>query len=139
MDGHGTHVSGTIGEDTNNSLSDSGMAYNVKIMPVKVCVGYWEVQIGRSASGVPGAVPADSGGCSNSAIAQGIRYAADNGAKVINISLGGDAPSQTVAWQFVSNRRATVDTLASIEAGCTVPAELADAGVRYMEFFPTDL
>jgi len=96
MDGHGTHVSGTIGEDTNNDLSDAGIAYRVQIMPVKVCIGYWEVQIARSAGGTPGAVPIDSGGCPNTAIAQGIRYAADNGAHVINLSLGGDTSSQTI-------------------------------------------
>ena len=37
LDGHGTHVSGTIGEETNNAFLVSGMAYNVRIMPVKVC------------------------------------------------------------------------------------------------------
>jgi Fe-S-cluster containining protein len=43
------------------------------------------------------------------------------------------------AWQFVSNRRATVDALSSIEADYAVPSTLMDAQVRYMEFFPSDL
>jgi serine protease len=43
-DGHGTHVSSTAGEDTNNNLADAGIAYNAKIMPVKVCASYWDVQ-----------------------------------------------------------------------------------------------
>lgn len=96
LDGHGTHVSGTIGQDTNNSLGDAGMAYKVRIMPVKVCTGYWDVQFARSKLGITGQAPLTSGGCANSDIASGIRYAADNGATVINISLGGDAPSATI-------------------------------------------
>ena len=94
-DGHGTHVSSTVGEDTNNALLDAGIAYNARIMPVKVCTSSWDVQFAFSAAGGRGFVPADSGGCPVSALAQGIRYAADNGAKVINISLGGDSPSTT--------------------------------------------
>src|SRR4051812_22282227 len=92
-DGHGTHVSSTIGEDTNNGLLDAGVAYNAHIMPVKVCLSYWDVQFAFSAAGNRGFVPPDAGGCPLSAIASGIRYAADNGAQVINMSLGGDSPS----------------------------------------------
>ena len=94
-DGHGTHVSSTIGEDTNNSSLDAGIAYNVRIMPVKVCASYWDVQFAWSASGRTGFVSPDSGGCPTSAVASGIRYAADNGAKIINISLGGEGTSAT--------------------------------------------
>jgi subtilisin family serine protease len=89
FDGHGTHVASTIAEDANNQISLSGLAYNVHVMPVKVCVGYWELMIQRAALGLTGFLPSDSGGCADSDIASGIRYAADNGARVINISLGG--------------------------------------------------
>lgn len=70
--GHGTHVAGTIAQSTNNRLGVGGVAFKASIMPLKVL----------SARG--------SG--SMAAIAQAIRFAADNGAKVINMSLGGPFP-----------------------------------------------
>jgi serine protease len=62
-------------------------------MPVKVCLGFWEIAIFDGIDGIPGFPDDDAGGCPFSAIAEGIRYAADNGAKVINISLGGNSGS----------------------------------------------
>lgn len=69
--GHGSHVCGTIAQSTNNSLGCAGIAYNCTIMPVKV--------LDKRGSG------------SYDAIANGIIYAADNGADVINLSLGGSS------------------------------------------------
>jgi subtilisin family serine protease len=88
-DGHGSHVAGTVGEDTNNGIALAGVAYNVRIMPLKACQSYWDVQFARSAAGIPGFAPTDSGGCPSSATAAAIRFAADNGAKVLNYSIGG--------------------------------------------------
>jgi len=95
VEGHGTHVASTAGEETNNNFALTGIAYAAKIMSVKVCVGYWDVQFAMSAAGIPGFTPLGAGGCPVSAIALGLRYAADNGAKAINLSLGGSSPSNT--------------------------------------------
>jgi serine protease len=91
--GHGTHVAGTVAQETNNGLGEAGIAYRARLMPVKVCVGFWEIQFSRSAAGQTGRPPLGVGGCDSAAIALGIRYAADNGAKVINVSLGGPVQS----------------------------------------------
>jgi serine protease len=76
LDGHGTHVSGTIGQLTNNGVGVAGMAYNVRIMPVKVIDDVWDFIFDSPNIG------------SDDTVARGIRYAADNGAHVINMSIG---------------------------------------------------
>jgi len=76
LDGHGTHVAGTIGQLTNNGTGTAGMAYNVRLMPVKVITGTWDDVFGSPFDGT------------DDVVARGIRYAADNGAKVLNLSIG---------------------------------------------------
>jgi serine protease len=69
--GHGTHVAATIAEATDNGVGLTGLAYGVKLMPVRVL---------------------DSVGEGNATdIAAGIRFAARRGAQVINLSLEFDA------------------------------------------------
>lgn len=67
--GHGTIVAGIIGGISNNGKGIAGIVWNVKLMPIKAV----------NSGGI--AFPAD--------VAAGIRWAADHGAKVINISIGG--------------------------------------------------
>jgi serine protease len=83
FDGHGTHVSGTIGQSTNDGVGTAGVAFNVKIMPVKVLASVWDVAFGCAVS--------DGG--SDDDVARGIRYAVDNGARILNLSLGSDGPA----------------------------------------------
>lgn len=94
MVGHGTHLSGTVLQETNNGVGLSGIAYRARLMPLKACYGYWEIQFAQSAAGIPGFVdPRETGTCPDSAVSEAIRYAADNGANVVNLSLGGPAAS----------------------------------------------
>jgi serine protease len=83
FDGHGTHVAGTIGQLTNDGILTAGVAFNVKLMPVKVIDSMWDDLFGAPNSGT------------DATVAQGIRYAADNGAKIINMSIGRTGPPDT--------------------------------------------
>ena len=74
--GHGTHVAGTIAQSTNNALGVAGVAPGASIMPIRV--------LDRRGAGSWGRVAA------------GIRWAADNGADVLNLSLGGGIPSRAI-------------------------------------------
>ena len=65
--GHGTHVAGTIAESANNRRSMAGLAWGATIIPIRV-------------------LDKDGNG-SATAIEQGIRWAADHGAKIINLSI----------------------------------------------------
>jgi len=84
LDGHGTHISGTIGQLTNDGIGEAGLAFNAKLMPVKVIDSEWDDIFGSPEAGT------------DQVLARGIRYAADNGAKVMNLSLGRTGPPAPV-------------------------------------------
>jgi thermitase len=74
--GHGTMTAGVIAAAGDNGVGIAGICWTCRILPVKV--------LDANGSG------------SYSAIAQGIRYAADRGADIINLSLGGSDDGQVL-------------------------------------------
>jgi serine protease len=99
---HGTHVTGTVRQSTNNGLGTVGVAFNCSIMPIKV--------LDASGNGYV------------SDIAEGITYAADHGCKVINMSLGGPSGSSALqtAVQYAYNAGVTI-VCAAGNAGTSTP------------------
>jgi subtilisin family serine protease len=77
--GHGVHTAGIIGAAGNNGTGISGVARNVRIMPLRVCANEPSTNEVR---------------CPFSAIIAAINYAGNNGARVANLSLGGTVYSQ---------------------------------------------
>lgn len=99
--GHGTHVAGTVAQSTDNGIGGAGLAFDVRLMPVKVL---------------------DKGGWGTTVdIANGIRWASDHGAQVINLSLGGPRNSK-VLEDAVAHARAqgTVVVAAAGNSGGSV-------------------
>ena len=88
--GHGTHVAGIAAAITDNNIGVAGAGYNTSLLSVKVLD--------------------DGGGGYDSWVANGINWAADNGAKVINMSLGSSGSSQTLqnAVNYAWNKGAII-------------------------------
>ena len=105
--GHGTHVAGTIAQRVNNGIGVTGLAYNAKIMPVRVL----------DEDGAGGAYQ----------ISRGIRWAAKRGADVINLSLEFDptitareVPEIIRAIRFAHRKGAVVVAAAGNESDANV-------------------
>jgi serine protease len=77
QNGHGSHVTGTIAQSTNNALGATGLAYRATIMPVRVLNAYGEGDAGT--------------------IARAIRWAVAHRARVINLSLEFDSGTTAAA------------------------------------------
>lgn len=110
---HGTHVAGTVAQSTNNGVGVAGVAFNSCLMPVKVLDRY------------------GSGTYAN--VAKGIRFAADNGAKVINLSLGGSDSSTTLkeAIAYAYSKGATIVAAAGNDGSSNIvyPAAYNDYAI----------
>ena len=105
--GHGTHVSGTIAQRVNNGIGVTGIAYNAKIMPVRVLDENGE------------------GGAHE--ISRGIRFAAKHGADIVNLSLEFDpsitarqVPGIISAIRFAHRKGAVVIAAAGNESDANV-------------------
>jgi len=93
--GHGTHVSGIIAADTNNGIGVAGVGFDTRVLVVK--------SLNAHGSGY------------YSTIAQGITYAVDHGARIINLSLRGTVPSSVL--QDAVNYAASKGVLVVAAAG----------------------
>ena len=107
--GHGSHVSGIAAADTDNAVGIAGISWGADLMALKAMdnqgFGTW------------------------SDISQAILYAADNGAKVINLSIGGEDASQTVenAIDYARNQGCLVAAAVGNSGGAVLfPARLPD-------------
>jgi thermitase len=108
---HGTHVAGIAAADTDNATGIAGVAWNCKILPVKVMD--------------------ENGDGYYSWITEGIVWAADNGADVINLSLGGevDDPFLEDACRYAYERGAVIAAAAGNEASAVLYPAAYDAYV----------
>jgi subtilisin family serine protease len=106
--GHGTHVAGTIAEAEGNGVAESGIAPDASILPVKV--------LDATGSG------------SDSDVAAGIVWAADHGARIVNLSLGGSETSTVLAdaVAYARHQGVLIVAAAGNDGGAVgVPARLA--------------
>ncbi|TFW30771.1 S8 family serine peptidase [Massilia horti] len=117
---HGTHVTGTIAALTNNSIGVAGVAFDAKIVPVRVlgrCGGYTsDIADGIiwASGGTVSGVPANA-----------------NTAQVINMSLGGSGPCDSTTQNAINSAlsRSTIVVVAAgnsnADASNTTPASCA--------------
>jgi serine protease len=106
--GHGTFVTGTIAEATNNHFGLTGLAYAARIMPVRVLDSAGEGEA--------------------SVIAEGVRFAVKHGARIINMSLefssdvgAADIPELIEALRYAYRHNVLVVAAAGNEGSTTIP------------------
>lgn len=82
FNGHGTHVAGTVSANTNNGVGVASLGWRTSLMAAKACTM--------------------DGSCTSSAVANAVHWAVDNGARVINLSLGGSGACTGTDQEMVS-------------------------------------
>jgi subtilisin family serine protease len=115
-EGHGTHVAGIVAAAAGNGVGGSGVAPNAQIMPVKV-------------------LDAQRGG-DTGLLADGIRYAVDRGARILNVSINGDGSSEDLqsAVDYANSKGATIvassgNNSRSIDLAPSYPASLPSPAI----------
>ena len=118
--GHGTHVAGIIGALGNNGAGVAGLSWGVRLMPIKITDRYGDASI--------------------VAAADGIRWAIENGARIINLSLGGLDDSQTVR-RAVQDARGRGALLVAAAGNCGELISYRDEGCDSLNapFYPAAL
>jgi serine protease len=109
---HGTHVTGTIAQSTDNGLGGAGIAPEATIIPIKVC---------------------NPQGCRDADITAAIRWATEHGARVINMSLGGPSGNDVTHQAMIDAHKRGVTMV------CAAGNELQEHGpnhVGYPASFP---
>ena len=114
--GHGTHVAGIAAAATNNAIGVAGVSWSGPIMPVRV--------LDRDGSG------------EYADVARGLVYAADNGARIINLSLGGTDPSPLL-YDALLYARGKGCLIVAAAGNCGGPDSTSreDCDYRYNPFF----
>ena len=107
VNGHGTHVAGLVGAATNNGIGVAGADWGCRLMALKVM------------DDATGGMPLD-------AIIAAIQFAVDNGANVINMSLGSSGPGSFVA-------AATQPITDAFNAGVVVVAAAGNDGITFTD------
>jgi serine protease len=110
---HGTHVAGTVAARANNGIGVAGVAYNAKVVPVRV-LG----KCGGASSDIADAIIWASGGSVTGAPVNA------NPARVINMSLGGKSATCPATYQAAINSARSRGTIVIVAAG----NDTADAG-----------
>lgn len=117
--GHGTFVSGIIGAVTNNNVGVAGINWNVQILALKV-MDWGAIDPSTGKTGCGGDDPS---------VLNALKYAADNGAKIANLSLGAPGPCLPVYQQYIDYAKSK---------GVTIVIAAGNDNIDVADFSPAD-